>query len=74
MRYAWPVDLDTTGNRAFFVNQRGEILQTKMNAATYSGAGGAPPYSAAYSAAGMGSPIALPPAAAVDGNIWTPLG
>jgi prepilin-type N-terminal cleavage/methylation domain-containing protein len=72
--YAWPIDLGTTGNRAFFVNQRGEILQSKMNAAQYTGAAAGPLYSAAFSAAGMQSPVALPPAAGVDGNDWTPLG
>jgi prepilin-type N-terminal cleavage/methylation domain-containing protein len=72
--YAWPIDVGTTGNRSFFVNQRGEILQTKMDAAVYNGAGAAPAYSAAYTLADMSSPIALPPAASVDGNTWTPLG
>jgi type IV pilus assembly protein PilA len=71
--YAWPVDAGSTGNRAFFVNQRGEILQTRMDATVYSGAGAPPAYSAAYSAVGMASPIAIPPAAAVDANTWTPV-
>jgi hypothetical protein len=72
--YAWPIDLGTTGNRAFFVNQRGEILQTKMNAVQYSGAAAGPPYTAAFSAVGMNQPVALPPVAGNDGNDWTPLG
>jgi prepilin-type N-terminal cleavage/methylation domain-containing protein len=71
--YAWPVDAGSTGNRAFFVNQRGEILQTRMDATIYSGTGSPPAYSAAYSAAGMASPIAIPPAAAVDANTWRPV-
>ena len=73
--YAWPIDVGTTGNRAFFVNQRGEILQTKMDNAIYNGAGAAPPYDAAYSgAADMSLPVALPPVNGSDGNAWTPLG
>jgi prepilin-type N-terminal cleavage/methylation domain-containing protein len=73
--YAWPVDTGTTGNRAFFVNQRGEILQTKMNnGAPYTGITVVPAFSAAFTAADMSSPIALPPAVAIDANTWTPLG
>jgi prepilin-type N-terminal cleavage/methylation domain-containing protein len=72
--YAWPVDLGTTGNRAFFVNQRGEILQSRMNVLQYNGAVNAPAYTAGYSAAGMNQPVALPPVVGVDGNDWTPLG
>jgi prepilin-type N-terminal cleavage/methylation domain-containing protein len=72
--YAWPIDLGTTGNRAFFVNQRGEILQTKMDVAQYNGAAAAPAFTAAYSGADMTTPVALPPLAANDGNGWTPLG
>jgi prepilin-type N-terminal cleavage/methylation domain-containing protein len=74
--YAWPVDTGTTGNRAFFVNQRGEILQTKMNALTYNGTASVPAFGAAFIAADMSAAIALPGAAgpATDGNTWTPLG
>jgi prepilin-type N-terminal cleavage/methylation domain-containing protein len=71
--YGWPIDQGTTGNRAFFVNQRGEILQTKMDVAVYDGAGAAPAYSAAYTLADMSSPVAIS-AVGVDGNTWTPLG
>jgi prepilin-type N-terminal cleavage/methylation domain-containing protein len=73
--YAWPIDLGTTGNRAFFVNQRGEILQTKMDTLTYNGTASFPAAAAAYTVANdMSSPVALPPLAAIDGNAWTPLG
>lgn len=71
--YAWPIDLGTTGNRAFFVNQRGEILQTKMDAAQYNGAAAAPAESAAYTGADMTTPVAIG-IAGNDGNLWTPLG
>ncbi len=29
--YAWPVEAEATGNRAFFVNQEGDLLQTLNN-------------------------------------------
>jgi prepilin-type N-terminal cleavage/methylation domain-containing protein len=29
--YAWPVEAEATGNRAFFVNQEGDLLQTLYN-------------------------------------------
>jgi len=72
--YAFPVDDGTTGNRAFFVNQRGEILQTKMTAAPYSQAGAQPTWDAALGAgaATMGDPLGInAPPAATDGNVWT---
>jgi len=69
--YGWPADAGTTGNRAFFVNQRGEILQTKMNNGTpYSGTTVVPTFGAAFTAADMSAPIALPPLVATDGNTW----
>jgi prepilin-type N-terminal cleavage/methylation domain-containing protein len=73
--YAWPIDQATTGNRAFFVNQRGEILQTKMDGAPpYDGTTTTPAFDAAYTVAGdMQSAIAIS-VVGVDGNTWTPLG
>jgi prepilin-type N-terminal cleavage/methylation domain-containing protein len=71
--YAWPIDLGTTGNRAFFVNQRGEILQSKMDLVQYNGAAAAPPYSAAYTGADMSTAIAIS-TQGNDTNTWAPLG
>jgi prepilin-type N-terminal cleavage/methylation domain-containing protein len=71
--YAWPISFGNTGNRAFFVNQRGEILQTKMDAAQYNGTGAAPTFDAALTAADMGAAAAIG-AVGQDGNTWTPLG
>ena len=69
--YGFPVDDGTTGNRAFFVNQRGEIIQTKMTAATYNQTAG-PEWNAALSGGStMGDPLGLNNNAAVDGNTWT---
>ena len=66
------VDDGTTGNRAFFVSQRGEIIQTKMNVAVYN-VGAPPPWNAALDAAGlgtMGDPLGINGVVAVDGNTW----
>jgi prepilin-type N-terminal cleavage/methylation domain-containing protein len=71
--YAWPVDLGSTGNRAFFVNQRGEILQSKMENFQYNGTAVPPPFSAAFTGPTMSANIALAPAVAVDTNTWTPV-
>lgn len=69
--YGFPVDDGTTGNRAFFVNQRGEIVQTKMTAVPYN-QGAAPAWNAALNGgATMGDPLGINGAAAVDGNTWT---
>jgi len=73
--YAWPVDAGTTGNRAFFVNQRGEIIQTRMDAFQHTGAA-APAWNAALvaAAADMGGTIAIGAAGVGgDGNVWTPV-
>ena len=79
--YAWPVDAGTTGNRAFFVNQRGEIYQTRMDAAPYSGTGaagaGTPDWDSALNTAAtndMSAPIGIVVAGAstaTDTNTWT---
>jgi prepilin-type N-terminal cleavage/methylation domain-containing protein len=75
--YAWPMNAAQTGNRTFFVNQEGDLIQTQnRGAAAYSGTAVAPAFDAVYSAAGdMGSQISIGgvPAAAQDGNIWVPV-
>jgi len=71
--YAWPISFGNTGNRAFFVNQRGEILQTRMNLVQYNGAAAGPAYDAALTASDMGAAAAIG-VAGVDTNTWTPLG
>ncbi|MCB9877730.1 MAG: hypothetical protein H6835_09035 [Planctomycetes bacterium] len=37
MCYAWPIERGWTGNRAFMINHRGDILATNMSAELYSG-------------------------------------
>ena len=74
--YAWPIDAGGTGNRAFFINQDGDMLQFNNRAAgafAYDGNVTAVPATAAYSGAGtMDLPTANAGAniAANDGNNW----
>lgn len=71
--YAWPLDTGTTGNRVFFINQEGDLLQMNNRVASpYSGAAAGPAYSAAYSAADMGAPLGVN-GNSVDTNTWTPV-
>jgi hypothetical protein len=79
--YAWPINYDHTGRRAFFINQRGDILQySNRSASPLSGISSPPPYSnlrpyfdEAYSVPNdMGSPlrIGVPNA---NGSVWYPV-
>lgn len=70
--YAWPAEFGVTGKRAFFVNQTGKVLQTDLMVTQYTGAIASPPYSAAFTAAAMNAPLALPPSIGLDGNTWVP--
>ena len=76
--YAWPLDAGQTGNRAFFINQEGDLLQFNNRiAAPYSGAAAGPAWTAAFAngqtaADGMGSDIAAG-AQGEDTNTWTPV-
>ncbi|HET6204120.1 MAG TPA: type II secretion system protein [Planctomycetota bacterium] len=58
--YAWPIHRTGTGNRAFFVNHQGAILQCGNDVAQYSGATLAPASDAAFVSAGtITGPIAV---------------
>jgi prepilin-type N-terminal cleavage/methylation domain-containing protein len=77
--YAWPMNAGQTGNRAFFVNQEGDLLQTQNRGAAaviYTGTAAGPAFDAAHTVAGdMASPLA-PTAAGnlgVDANVWVPV-
>ena len=78
--YAWPVDAEKTGNRVFFINQEGDVLQFLNNNQAYEATGAGPAGNAAYDPAtyvDMGSPLgiaAITGAAANDGNTWTVVG
>jgi prepilin-type N-terminal cleavage/methylation domain-containing protein len=78
--YAWPVQFSQTGNRAFFVNQAGDIYQyNNKGAANYTGTAGGPTGDEIFQVANdMGSPVcnvAAPggPALGQDGENWVPV-
>ena len=73
--YAWPIQAGQTGNRAFFVNQSTEVIQTLNRApgAIYTGIGGGPAGDAAFTLANdIGSEVGLG-GSSVDGAVWTPV-
>ena len=73
--YAWPITFNQSGNRAFFINQEGDLLQmnNRVVAAQYSGAAAGPAFDAAYTVVGdMGSAIATG-AVGIDTNTWVPV-
>ena len=76
--YAWPLDDGQTGNRAFFINQEGDLLQFNNRIDTpYSGAAAGPDWDAAFTNGatatdGMGAQIAAG-AQGEDNNTWTPV-
>jgi prepilin-type N-terminal cleavage/methylation domain-containing protein len=74
--YAWPANVNQTGNRAFFTNQEGDLMQTQNRgtggAPQYDGIATRPAFSAAYTLADMGSPMANG-IAGTDGNVWVPV-
>ena len=73
--YAWPQNVTQTGNRAFFVNQEGDLLATQnRGAGAYTTAAGGPPFDAVFSIAGdMASPLGINGVASNDGVIWVPV-
>ncbi len=67
--YAWPANHGSSGNRTFFVNQRGDILAA--DDPTYTGSAGGPPSNAAFE--GGGNTITGLVASGMtgrDGNFW----
>lgn len=73
--YAWPAVKDSTGSRAFVVNQSGDVLMTDNTVVEYSGTGNPPGASAAYSAADdLREPLSINgiPADAQDAGVWRP--
>ena len=69
--YAWPLDAGNTGNRCFFVNQEGDLMQTSnRGGSAYSSVTSGPSYDAAYTTANdMASPVAVG-GAGNDSNTW----
>lgn len=79
--YAWPVDAEKTGNRAFYINQEGDIIQYDNRDQDYEGlvAVNVPNFDAALSAATPGNmeedlALAVMGFTANDNNIWTQVG
>lgn len=77
--YAWPVDAEKTGNRCFFINQEGDLLQFDNRDETYEALAG-PDFDAAFDATTGGGDMATDLAitamgfTANDGNTWTVVG
>jgi prepilin-type N-terminal cleavage/methylation domain-containing protein len=73
--YAWPADYNKTGNRAFFTNQEGDLLQClNRSLAPYDGIVKVPGFSEAFTVAGdMGSALRIGTAGGADNTIWVPV-
>lgn len=76
--YAWPVQRTKTGNRAFFINQAGDVIATLNNVAatSYNGTQTIPANDAAFSvAADIGAELGLAVAGLnAQAGVWTPVG
>jgi len=86
--YAWPIEPESTGNRCFFINQEGDLLQTLNNEGGtnaqlfYGGFTSVPTYDAAFDSTGannltgMGASLGITAQglAANDTNVWTIVG
>lgn len=75
--FAWPAVNTSTGNRAFVVNQSGDVLGTDNTGANqaYSGENKAPAGDAAFTVANdITSPLSIDgqPGPANDGGVWRP--
>jgi prepilin-type N-terminal cleavage/methylation domain-containing protein len=69
--YAWPINRQTSGNRAFFVNQAGDVLQCQNDTAAYTGTTTTPPFDAAFvTANSLGAQPAVN-TIGQDGERWT---
>jgi len=75
--YAWPMQFNGTGNRAFFINQEGDLIQCQnRGTTTFEGPGGGPtPGEVFQNTADMGSALNIgansTAPAPVSGNTWT---
>ena len=74
--YAWPMQTNGAGNRAFCINQEGDMLQClNRNPTPYSGTTKTPAFDEAYKVLGdMGSGLRIgAPAGGHDNTIWVPV-
>jgi prepilin-type N-terminal cleavage/methylation domain-containing protein len=66
--YAWPVNYNQSGNRTFFTNQGGDVVNAEDGA--YSGTGNGPGGDAAFQAAGTITGSVAIGVPGQDGNTW----
>ena len=66
--YAWPVNYNQSGNRTFFTNQGGDVVNTEDG--TYSGTGGGPASDAAFQVGGAITGAVAIGIAGADTNVW----
>jgi len=66
--YAWPVEQGKTGNRAFFINQAGDVLQSSNERAKHGGSS-SPDALSAFRGGGITSQVAVGTAGR-DGDVW----
>lgn len=73
--YAWPIDVNGTGNRCFFVNQEGDLLQFQNRlAAPFTSNILTPNFDSAFTLANdMASALRIGGAGGPDGTIWVPV-
>jgi prepilin-type N-terminal cleavage/methylation domain-containing protein len=74
--YAWPMDVQGSGNRAFFINQEGDLLQTQNRSATpFNSTTTTPAFDECFLVAGdMASGLNVGAVSVSgSGNIWTPV-
>lgn len=71
--YAWPMDVNGSGTRAFFVDGSGEVLQCANRSATpFDGSTRAPVFDECYLVAGdMSSGMNIGAPSVASGQIWT---
>jgi hypothetical protein len=67
--YAWPEKAGVTGNRVFFVNADGVVLETANAGGKYAGRQRPVPGGAAFRGAGITSPVAIGTSGR-DGDVW----
>jgi hypothetical protein len=67
--YAWPAARGKSGNRSFFVNQAGDVLQSDNEVAKWDGPAKPPPGNSAFRAGGITGQVAVG-TAGQDGDVW----
>ena len=67
--YAWPEEKGKTGDRAFFVNQAGDVIQSSNDSKNWSGPADGPPGNSAFTGNGITARLAIGTAGR-DGGVW----